>query len=73
VYDELRKLAAQRLSHETPGQTFEPTALVHEAYLRRRPRRFLRGGGRGDAEDSYRKCAAEAADQARRGVRARRH
>jgi RNA polymerase sigma factor (TIGR02999 family) len=34
VYDELRRLAAQRLAHETPGQTFEATALVHEAYLR---------------------------------------
>src|SRR6266487_915289 len=34
VYDELRKLAAQRLSHETPGQTLQATALVHEAYLR---------------------------------------
>ncbi len=34
VYDELRRLAAQRLSHEAPGQTFEATALVHEAYLR---------------------------------------
>jgi RNA polymerase sigma factor (TIGR02999 family) len=34
VYDELRKLAAQRLAQEPPGQTFEPTALVHEAYLR---------------------------------------
>src|SRR5215469_12426582 len=34
VYDELRKLAAQRLARETPGQTLEPTALVHEAYLR---------------------------------------
>ena len=34
VYDELRRLAAQRLSHETPDQTLQPTALVHEAYLR---------------------------------------
>jgi RNA polymerase sigma factor (TIGR02999 family) len=34
VYDELRELAAQRLAHERPGQTLEPTALVHEAYLR---------------------------------------
>ncbi len=34
VYDELRKLAAQRLSHEKPGQTLQATALVHEAYLR---------------------------------------
>jgi RNA polymerase sigma factor (TIGR02999 family) len=34
VYDELRRLAAQRLAQERPGQTLEPTALVHEAYLR---------------------------------------
>ena len=34
VYNELRKLAAARLAHEKPGQTLQPTALVHEAYLR---------------------------------------
>jgi RNA polymerase sigma factor (TIGR02999 family) len=34
VYEELRKLAAQKLARETPGQTLQPTALVHEAYLR---------------------------------------
>jgi RNA polymerase sigma factor (TIGR02999 family) len=34
VYDELRKLATQRLAHEKPGQTLQATALVHEAYLR---------------------------------------
>ena len=34
VYDELRKLAAQRLAHEKPGQTLQATALVHEAYVR---------------------------------------
>jgi RNA polymerase sigma factor (TIGR02999 family) len=34
VYDELRKLAAQKLAQERPGQTLEATALVHEAYLR---------------------------------------
>jgi RNA polymerase sigma factor (TIGR02999 family) len=34
VYDELRKLAAQKLAQEKPGQTLEATALVHEAYLR---------------------------------------
>jgi RNA polymerase sigma factor (TIGR02999 family) len=39
VYDELRKLAAARLAEERPGQTLQPTALVHEAYLR------LVGGG----------------------------
>src|SRR4051794_28803871 len=34
VYDELRKLAAQRLAQEKPGQTLQATALVHDAYLR---------------------------------------
>jgi RNA polymerase sigma factor (TIGR02999 family) len=34
VYDELRRLAAQRLAREAPGQTLQATALVHEAYLR---------------------------------------
>jgi RNA polymerase sigma factor (TIGR02999 family) len=34
VYDELRRLATQRLAQEKPGQTLQPTALVHEAYLR---------------------------------------
>jgi RNA polymerase sigma factor (sigma-70 family) len=40
VYGELRRLAAQKLKHEKPGQTLQATALVHEAYLR------LVGGGR---------------------------
>ena len=39
VYDELRRLAAQKLSGERPGQTLQATALVHEAYVR------LVGGG----------------------------
>ena len=34
VYDELRKLAAERMAREKPGQTLQATALVHEAYLR---------------------------------------
>ncbi len=34
VYDDLRRLAAARLAGEKPGQTLQPTALVHEAYLR---------------------------------------
>src|SRR5262245_41844783 len=34
VYDELRKLAAARMVQEHPGHTLQPTALVHEAYLR---------------------------------------
>jgi ECF sigma factor len=42
VCDELRKLAAARMAEEKPGQTLQPTALVHEAYLR------LVGGGQPD-------------------------
>jgi hypothetical protein len=34
VYDELRKLAAARMALESPDHTLQPTALVHEAYLR---------------------------------------
>jgi RNA polymerase sigma factor (TIGR02999 family) len=34
VYDELRKLAAQKMAHEKPGQTLQATGLVHEAYMR---------------------------------------
>src|SRR6266545_6522358 len=34
VYDELRRLAAKKMAHESPGQTLQPTALVHEAWLR---------------------------------------
>jgi RNA polymerase sigma factor (TIGR02999 family) len=34
VYEELRKLAARKMAHEAPGQTLQPTALVHEAWLR---------------------------------------
>ena len=34
VYDELRKLAAEKMAQEKPGQTLEATALVHEAYIR---------------------------------------
>ena len=34
VYDELRRVAAQKMANEAPGQTLQPTALVHEAWLR---------------------------------------
>lgn len=40
VYEEPRFLAAQKLSHEPPGQALQATALVHEAYLR-----LVEGGG----------------------------
>ena len=65
VYEELRKLAAQRLANEKPGQTLEATALVHEAYLR------LVGDQRFDHRGHFFAAAAEAmrrilVDQARR-------
>jgi RNA polymerase sigma factor (TIGR02999 family) len=34
IYDELRRLATDKMAHEKPGQTLQPTALVHEAYIR---------------------------------------
>ena len=54
VYDELRKLAAARMAAESPGQTLQPTALVHEAYLR------LVGGQRFDGRGHFFAAAAEA-------------
>lgn len=47
VYDELRALAQQRLAQEPGGQTLQPTALVHEAYLRLSGEREVRWEGRG--------------------------
>ncbi len=60
VYDELRKLAAHRLAQQTPGQTLQPTALVHEAYLR------LVGEPTGDDWDSRGHFFAAAAEAMRR-------
>lgn len=60
VYDELRKLASQRLAHEAPGQTLQPTALVHEAYLR------LAGGENMRQWDGRRHFFAAAAEAMRR-------
>jgi RNA polymerase sigma factor (TIGR02999 family) len=60
VYDELRRLAAQQLARERPGQTLQPTALVHEAYLR------LVGGGAGPHWDGRGHFFAAAAEAMRR-------
>jgi RNA polymerase sigma factor (TIGR02999 family) len=60
VYDELRKLAAQKLSHEKPGQTLQATALVHEAYVR------LVGKGSSTKWDGRRHFFAAAAEAMRR-------
>jgi RNA polymerase sigma factor (TIGR02999 family) len=46
VYTDLRRLAAQKLSHEKPGQTLQPTALVHEAWLRLVGDQFRYNGSR---------------------------
>src|SRR5262245_57681420 len=60
VYQELRQLAAQKLAHEIPGQTLQPTALVHEAYLR------LVGEGEGQPWDNRGHFFAAAAEAMRR-------
>ena len=61
VYEELRKLAAHRMANEAAGHTLQPTALVHEAWLRLvgttnpavfKPRAFLRRRCRGHAPHS---------------------
>src|SRR3954447_19722459 len=80
VYEELRKLAAQKLAQEKPGQTLQGTALVHEAYLRlvagdqREPDAPARGW---DSRGHFFAAAAEAmrrilVDQARRRHAAKR-
>src|SRR5438552_1820176 len=73
VYDELRQLAAQRLAHEQPGQTLQPTALVHEAYLRllgdgEAPRWDRRGHFFAAAATAMRRIVIERARQKRRLV-----
>ena len=59
VYEELRLLATQKLSHEPPGQTLQATALVHEAYLRL-------VGGQAQSWDSQGHFFAAAAEAMRR-------
>ena len=60
VYNELRRLAAQKLAHENPGQTLQATALVHEAYIR------LVGANEVQHWDSCRHFFAAAAEAMRR-------
>jgi RNA polymerase sigma factor (TIGR02999 family) len=74
VYDALRKLAAQRLAQEKPGQTLQATALVHEAYLRlvdveEPPRWQGRGHFFAAAAEAMRRILIEAARH-RRSVKA---
>jgi len=73
VYDELRRIARSQMSRERPGQTLEPTALVHEAYLR-----LMRGADPGwENRAHFFSVAAEAMrriliDRARRRLAQRR-
>jgi RNA polymerase sigma factor (TIGR02999 family) len=60
VYDELRRLAAQKLAQEKPGQTLQATALVHEAYVR------LVGTKKGQSWDARGHFFAAAAEAMRR-------
>ena len=60
MYDELRKLAASRLADERPGQTLQPTALVHEVWLR------LESDGREQSWESRGHFFAAAAESIRR-------
>ena len=73
VYGELRKLAAARLANESPNQTLQPTALVHEAWLRLTGNENVKWNGRahffGAAAEAMRRILI---DNARR-KRARRH
>jgi RNA polymerase sigma factor (TIGR02999 family) len=79
VYDELRNLAAAKLAQEKPGQTLQPTALVHEAYLRLVPGggEPMRSGQHWDSRGHFFAAAAEAMrriliDNARRKRRQKR-
>jgi RNA polymerase sigma factor (TIGR02999 family) len=72
IYDELRRLAAHKMANEAPGQTLQPTALVHEAWLR------LTGSTRQewDGREHFFSAAAESmrrilVDRARRKLRIR--
>jgi RNA polymerase sigma factor (TIGR02999 family) len=73
VYRELRRLAAARMAHEAPGQTLQPTALVHEAWLRLAGAEEKTWAGRahffGAAAEAMRRILIENA----RRKRARRH
>jgi RNA polymerase sigma factor (TIGR02999 family) len=73
VYDELRRLAARRLAREAPGQTLQPTALVHEAFLRLLgPGGTVRWEGRGHffaaAAEAMRRILVDNARRKRAGI-----
>jgi RNA polymerase sigma factor (TIGR02999 family) len=75
VYDELRRLAAQKLAQEKPGHTLQATALVHEAYLRLVASPGRESGGESQRWDSRGHFFAAAAEAMRRILvdSARRH
>jgi RNA polymerase sigma factor (TIGR02999 family) len=78
IYDELRKLAAQKLAREQPGQTLQATALVHEAYLRLVGNKAAQGWtGRGHffaaAATAMRRILIERARQKRRQIHGGEH
>ena len=71
MYEELRKLAAQKMAQEAPGQTLQATALVHEAYLRLvgtavEPRWNSRGHFFGAAAQAMRRILVESARRKQR-------
>ena len=72
VYDHLRRLAAWQMSRESPGQTLQPTALVHEAWLRLvgagDPQWEGRRRGRSDAAHPDRHRPAQTGRLPRRGA-----
>jgi RNA polymerase sigma factor (TIGR02999 family) len=71
VYDELRRLAAQKLAQEAPGQTLQATALVHEAYVRlvsSPPGHLLSGGDKGESQWNSRGHFFAAAAEAMRRI-----
>src|SRR5437660_12099827 len=69
VYEDLRKLAAHRMANEAPGQTLQPTALVHEAWLRLTGTENVRWEGRahffGAAAEAMRRILIENARRKR--------
>ena len=56
VYEELRRLATYKMANERPGQTLQPTALVHEAWMRLGADALFRSRRRGDASHPDRSC-----------------
>jgi len=63
VYEELHKLAAQKMACESPGQTLQATSLVHEAWLRRRKKAARHGGHLERVTASAMDIAADADDR----------